>query len=237
MPELNVAGQRMPTPEEVRNAPETRKLMLELLGRPEIAAARVRGEVKQLQAGVSALFDALTACGIHAAKMERYRNELLGTLNRVGLIGQPSAESEALRALDALATPLPGGDMVLEKHAQVGNTIFHPGIKWSSVIGRAEREYEYQHDQDPERYKKIGDLRALLAAPTAQQQPVASGNPLLWNVHCMFQEAERGPEWEAQWRDLLAAIEQHLQRARYPNAAPLAATQQGEGKIRNLGGD
>lgn len=62
----------------------------------------------------------------------------------------------------------------------------------------------------------------LAAAPAPATEPVANGNPLLWNVHCIFQEAERGPEWEAQWRDLLAAIEQHLQRARYPNAAPLA---------------
>lgn len=65
--------------------------------------------------------------------------------------------------------------------------------------------------------------RCLAAAPApAQGEPVANGNPLLWNVHCMFQQAERGAEWESQWRDLLAAIEQHLQRVDYPNAAPTA---------------
>lgn len=69
---------------------------------------------------------------------------------------------------------------------------------------------------------------ALAAAPApAQGEPVANGNPLLWNVHCMFQQAERGAEWESQWRDLLAAIEQHLQRVDYPNAAPTAPVVEG----------
>jgi len=50
-----------------------------------------------------------------------------------------------------------------------------------------------------------------------EEMATASGNPLLWNVHCMYQQAERDMGWQGQWRDLLAAIEQHLQRVGYPN--------------------
>lgn len=49
----------------------------------------------------------------------------------------------------------------------------------------------------------------------------ASGNPLLWNVYSMCQQSDPAhPEWRAQWRELLAAIEQHLQRANYPADGP-----------------
>lgn len=61
--------------------------------------------------------------------------------------------------------------------------------------------------------------RGLLASP-APVTADPSGNPLLWNVHCMYQQADRDMGWHGQWRDLLAAIEQHLQRVGYPNAAP-----------------
>ena len=45
------------------------------------------------------------------------------------------------------------------------------------------------------------------------------GTPLLYNVHCMWQQKAQDNEWKAQWRELLAAIDQHLIRARYPKQA------------------
>lgn len=69
---------RMLTPEELASAPKTQALMVDLIDRPEKAAAKVKGEVPQLQAGIIALFEALTECGTHAASLER----ALGAANR-----------------------------------------------------------------------------------------------------------------------------------------------------------
>lgn len=65
-----IALLREPTSAELANAPETQKLMLALLDLPERAAANVSGEVKQLHAGITALFQALNECGLHAARLE-----------------------------------------------------------------------------------------------------------------------------------------------------------------------
>jgi hypothetical protein len=58
------------------------------------------------------------------------------------------------------------------------------------------------------------------AAPPANVAP-RDGTPLLYNVHCMWQSRGPDAEWEAQWRELLAAIDQHLVRVGYPQGRDL----------------
>jgi hypothetical protein len=53
-----------------------------------------------------------------------------------------------------------------------------------------------------------------------RQRPVEGiSTPLLYNVHCMWLQQAQDSEWKAQWRELLAAIDQHLIRAKYPKQA------------------
>lgn len=94
-------GAPMPTQDDLDRAPLTQKLMLALIDRPEIAAAKVRGEVKQLQAGITALFQALTECGIHAARLEHQGAawKLLAKQNE-------EIASDALRQRDAARSEL-----------------------------------------------------------------------------------------------------------------------------------
>lgn len=44
--------------------------------------------------------------------------------------------------------------------------------------------------------------------------------PLLYNVHSMWLQETQDVEWQLQWKEVLAAIDQHLTRNNYPNAAP-----------------
>jgi hypothetical protein len=46
-------------------------------------------------------------------------------------------------------------------------------------------------------------------------RPKENGLPFLFNVICMWAQDERGHEWEAQWRELLDAIDQCLVRNGY----------------------
>jgi hypothetical protein len=62
--------------------------------------------------------------------------ELSGA-NALGMIRIRELEEAARSAIEPAK---------LEKHAQVGGTVFHPGVKWSIIIGRAEREYAYQQE-------------------------------------------------------------------------------------------
>lgn len=72
-------------------------------------------------------------------------------------------------------------------------------------------------------------VQAARATPSHEREP-KDGTPLLYNVHCMWQQTTinkaDADEWEAQWRELLAAIDQHLVRVGYPNAAAPANEQQ-----------
>ena len=65
--------------------------------------------------------------------------------------GPKAAREPALVNIqDGIAVSPPAQpEPVLEKHAQIGGTIFSPGLKVSTLLGRAYREYEYQ--QTPER--------------------------------------------------------------------------------------
>jgi len=59
---------------------------------------------------------------------------------------------------------------VLDKPAQIGGTIFGVGIKHSTVIARAQREYEYQQapEQEADRMAKVAAFRAALVVGSAQ---------------------------------------------------------------------
>lgn len=61
-------------------APQTNALVMALHDSPVKAAETVKGEVKQLQAGVEALFQALSEVGMLSARFERERNEMLAVL-------------------------------------------------------------------------------------------------------------------------------------------------------------
>jgi hypothetical protein len=57
------------------------------------------------------------------------------------------------------------GAQKLDKPAQVQHTVFRPGVSWSTVIGAAQRHYEYRHDESmpksfPDRYN-IREIDAL----------------------------------------------------------------------------
>ena len=56
---------------------------------------------------------------------------------------------------------------ILDKPAQVGNTRFGVGVKHSTVIGRAQREYEYQNtpENEAERMAKIKGFVDAINAP------------------------------------------------------------------------
>lgn len=86
-------------------------------------------------------------------------------------------------------------------------------------------ENEAQHAADAEFVVAL--VNAFRAGELVARSHVAtpeSGTPLLFNVHCMWQQEHAGQhfEWDMQWRELLAAIDQHLVRVNYPNAAPQA---------------
>lgn len=65
------------------------------------------------------------------------------------------------------------------------------------------------------------DLDAIDAtvAPSATTRR-EDGTPLLYNVHSMWLQETQDVEWQLQWKEVLAAIDQHLTRNNYPNAAP-----------------
>ena len=62
------------------------------------------------------------------------------------------------------------------------------------------------------------DIRALIRAARS------SGNPLLFNVLSMHQHKGDDWEWAAQWRELLATIDQHLTRVGYKPGESSAPT-------------
>lgn len=59
---------------------------------------------------------------------------------------------------------------LLDKPAQIGGTIFGIGIKHSTVIARAQREYEYQQapEREAARMEKVAAFRAALVVGAAQ---------------------------------------------------------------------
>lgn len=65
-------------------------------------------------------------------------------------------------------------------------------------------------------------VQGLLTSKSAPSAIAPNGTPLLYNVHCMWQQEHAGKhlDWDMQWRELLAAIDQCLVRVGYPNAAP-----------------
>lgn len=70
----------MSAPTMERIAPVTNALVMRLHDAPVKAAAKIKGEVKQLQAGINALFEALGEVGMLSAKFEKERNELVDVL-------------------------------------------------------------------------------------------------------------------------------------------------------------
>lgn len=78
----------------------------------------------------------------------------------------------ALRARESLATSAP--EPRLTKIAQVGGTIFRPGIKVSTLVARAEREYEWQHEPEQvlARAQKMKNMPLIF--DVASEQPNAA---------------------------------------------------------------
>lgn len=67
--------------------------------------------------------------------------------------------AEELNALFARSSEA----LKIEKHAQIGGTVFHPGIAVETVIDRAYREYEYQQ-QPPFEAARIAKFKEFVGA-------------------------------------------------------------------------
>ena len=91
----------------------------------------------------------------------------LGAPNDSSKVG-PSTRTDSVGTAHHVG---PSPEPKITKRAQIGNTVFHEGIKVSTVIDRAYREYEYQQLPENEALRKVKAdafreaLRSPLAAP------------------------------------------------------------------------
>ena len=116
-----------------------------------------------------------------------------------------------------------------------------PKVMMASEIAfeneRLRRELTAANDKAHDYYCKmtsaltrVAELEAAAQAAQADRKDAEakSGMPLLWNIHCMFQQEYQGHAWKEQLRELLAAIDQHLVRENYvPDAALQAGGKHG----------
>lgn len=115
------------------------------------------------------------------AEVERLRqNSLLRSINAGNSIVAASAlelqQDEALSILSALESESsphvvaePVAD-VLDEPAQIGSTKFGKGIAWSTVIGRAKREWKYRNSPEFAEWRENGWPKGELQAIAAPQQ-------------------------------------------------------------------
>jgi hypothetical protein len=133
-------------------------------------------------------------------------------------------KAAAWRVMGKTVTPLyaaPPSPPVakLDAPAQVGSTKFGKGVSWESVIGRAQREYEYQ--QNPPTPEAIAEAKRLFAegfphlvdAPAddardaALTYEIADGQLVVRiGVDTLATALQEGPEWGSEFRITDAAV-------------------------------
>lgn len=96
------------------------------------------------------------------SKMEGLHRKALAMGDDPGVLGGAAGASEGQ------------ADRKLDKPAQVSHTSFGVGVSWSTVIGAAQRHYEYRHDKSvprsyPDRYN-LREIDALKLFPVDQSQ-------------------------------------------------------------------
>ena len=134
------------------------------------------------------------------------------------------AARSATGATEKMADAVRGVLQVLRntKGASFGQVLTHCALRGDSMIDwptwiKESKGYVTEDDAARMIYEIMQVFAPKGTAAPVEEGATASGNPLLWNVHCMYQQGLRDEAWEMQWRQLLAAIEQHLQRVGYPN--------------------
>jgi hypothetical protein len=137
-----------------------------------------RKEGLRWRAAYNAKRDDLLACQERIADLRGSRNKAVGLLSVA--IGMPHdttraveyyarVASEQLTACQERLRAAEDGPKLV-REVQVGNTIFGVGIKWSTVIARAERELAYQNTPEREAERKVKRERFLSEIDAAMRE-------------------------------------------------------------------
>jgi len=87
------------------------------------------------------------------------------------------------KAIEAARATAEQSETKLDKRAQVGNTRFGVGVKWSTVIGAAQRYHDFMNTSEKEG-ERIKNAKAFMDVLTASNQPDAPVTILdqVWNI-------------------------------------------------------